>query len=342
MVGATIGAGVGPLEGLHGLVLDALVSVRMVTASGQLVTASDDENGDLFWAVRGAGANFGIITSATYRVHNHTNGGQAVNADFIFPPAANVSLFEVLKSWDDDDVFPQNLGLEIAASFNHTSQLPNLDANFIFYGTQEAAQPYLDKLIALNPLRYQNLTVGWNNLTNVAGFGHASGVCARGDYTTHYSLGANRTDVATFSAFFDNFTAFSAANPWFDGSFALERYNTKAALAVPESERGVYPWRDIKTLVIFENVYPNSSHDAAVAAFYGPVRRAFQAVSGFAVPHVYVNYGYGDEGPAAWYGAHNLPRLSALKRKWDPRGYFGAGNPVPLSWEGEGEGALIR
>ncbi|KAK8060366.1 hypothetical protein PG996_010296 [Apiospora saccharicola] len=48
--------------------MDALLSVRLVTAAGAVVTASATENGDLFWALRGAGANFGIVTSATYRV----------------------------------------------------------------------------------------------------------------------------------------------------------------------------------------------------------------------------------------------------------------------------------
>lgn len=68
MIGATIGAGVGPYQGLHGLVIDALLSVRLVTASGKIVMASEQEHEGLFWAVRGAGANFGIITSATYKV----------------------------------------------------------------------------------------------------------------------------------------------------------------------------------------------------------------------------------------------------------------------------------
>ena len=121
MIGATIGAGVGPLQGLHGLIIDALRSVLLVTPAGDIVNASSTENSDLFWAIRGAGANFGIITAATYEVHEATNGGQLINADFVFNPASNVSLWQLLKSWDSDNVFPKEMGLTVIAGFNHAT-----------------------------------------------------------------------------------------------------------------------------------------------------------------------------------------------------------------------------
>lgn len=62
IVGATLGAGLGTLQGLHGVLLDSLESVRLVTASGEIVTASQTHNSDLFWGIRGAGHNFGIVT----------------------------------------------------------------------------------------------------------------------------------------------------------------------------------------------------------------------------------------------------------------------------------------
>jgi hypothetical protein len=83
---------------------------------------------------------------------------------------------------------------------------------------------------------------------------------------------------------------------------------------------------------LFSNAFPNStSNGNAVNAFLQPVRRNFQAVSGFPSLQVYINYGYGDEGAASWYGAQNLPRLVALKKQYDPKNQFGPGNPVPLS-----------
>jgi FAD/FMN-containing dehydrogenase len=98
MVGATLGGGIGPLQGLHGLIIDALVSVRVVTAANGIVVASASENIELFWALRGAGANFGIVTSATYRIHNFTNNGNVLTTDLKFAAAKNATVFEVLHA----------------------------------------------------------------------------------------------------------------------------------------------------------------------------------------------------------------------------------------------------
>ena len=67
--GLTLGGGFGNLLGKHGLALDNLLSVDVVTADGRLLTANAIENEDLFWGVRGSGGNLGIVTSLEYRLH---------------------------------------------------------------------------------------------------------------------------------------------------------------------------------------------------------------------------------------------------------------------------------
>ena len=70
IAGLTLGGGLGWLMGKHGLACDNLLSVDIVTADGELLTASETEKEDLFWAVRGGGGNFGVVTSFTYQLHS--------------------------------------------------------------------------------------------------------------------------------------------------------------------------------------------------------------------------------------------------------------------------------
>lgn len=67
--GLTLGGGVGWLVRKHGLTIDSLESVELVTADGSVVTADASTNRDLFWAVRGGGGNFGVVTRFEYRLH---------------------------------------------------------------------------------------------------------------------------------------------------------------------------------------------------------------------------------------------------------------------------------
>ena len=69
VAGLTLGGGIGWLQRKHGLTIDQLLSVDLITANGDFVKASESENPDLFWGIRGGGGNFGIVTEFEFRLH---------------------------------------------------------------------------------------------------------------------------------------------------------------------------------------------------------------------------------------------------------------------------------
>ena len=82
--GFTLGGGYGYLTGEHGFAIDNLLEAEVVIANGEIVRASSNENEDLFWALRGAGQNFGVVTEFTFRAHEVPE--QVWGGLLFFPP----------------------------------------------------------------------------------------------------------------------------------------------------------------------------------------------------------------------------------------------------------------
>ena len=106
IAGLTLGGGFGWLMGKHGLAIDNLISADVVTAAGEVLTASETDNEDLFWAIRGGGGNFGVATSFEFRVHplDTVLGGILAH-----PLAAGPSVIDAFRGFTADA--PDDLGV---------------------------------------------------------------------------------------------------------------------------------------------------------------------------------------------------------------------------------------
>ncbi len=99
IAGLTLGGGIGWLSRKHGLTIDNLLSVNVVTAEGQVIKASAEENPDLFWALRGGGGNFGIATAFEYRLH--PVGPMILGGLIAYPFADDARTRELLRFYRD-------------------------------------------------------------------------------------------------------------------------------------------------------------------------------------------------------------------------------------------------
>ncbi|KAL8736131.1 MAG: hypothetical protein Q9181_002521 [Wetmoreana brouardii] len=321
LVGATLGGGVGRYNGIHGMIVDALQDVKLVTAKGELVTASASENSDLFWGIRGAGFNFGIVVSATYKVYDLTNKGQVMNADFLFPANQSSSVLGFFKSFEK--TLPAELSLIFQTGYNAQLGGTYIVVNAIYAGPSEKATPLLKGLFDAHPIRQNVTTVLWKDITSKAFFGTAAADCTKGTNRNVYGAAIKSYNIPTFQRFFSDLQQLWADEPGTRQSvFFIEAFPNQAAKAVPDHATA-YPYRDTNVHLLFNYGYPNDPFlEETVNTFAKKARAAFASTSGFSEQRVYVSYGHGDEAPEVLYGARKLPKLRALKKQWDPTGRF--------------------
>jgi FAD/FMN-containing dehydrogenase len=154
IAGLTLGGGFGYLMGKYGYTIDNLTSVELVTADGQVLTASNNENAELFWGLRGGGGNFGVATNFEYALHpvGPTIAGGRIAFDF--EETARVLDFMAGMGRQDDDDFtavcslthaPDGSGRKLAAMLvSHFGNEPQAESSL--NDVRAIGAPVLDQL----------------------------------------------------------------------------------------------------------------------------------------------------------------------------------------------------
>ncbi|KAI6781553.1 FAD-binding domain-containing protein [Emericellopsis cladophorae] len=287
---------------LHGLTADTVVSYKVVTAAGKIMTVSDFQNADLFWAMRVAGQNFGIVLETTYKIFKVTNGGKALNVDLILPASANGTHWGLIKK----------------LSINMLDELS------MFTGRQ-----LLAPIIANNPLVTKISYINAIDLIPTSLFGRFNDpMCKKSNHVSTYTVGLKQIDISTFNTMFHDMADFWKQYPQTTGStIYYQTLPVQAVKAVPSGFNS-YPTshREIETHVLMTYNYNDASIDAIVSDFADKNRQNLAKTSGFSELELYTTYAHGDEGAKIWY-RDSLPRLQELK-KYDLENRFRFFNPI--------------
>jgi hypothetical protein len=313
VAGLTLGGGFGYLSRKHGLTIDNLLSANVVTANGELITASDRENPDLFWAIRGGGGNFGVVTSFEFRLHPV----ETVYGGPIFYPAAVGA--DILAFYRDFvQTAPRELGLFFGyheappapfvpealhgakACMIQTCWTGNLDdAEAILEPIREAGPVALD---LAGPMPYPALNSMFDALLPY-GLQHYW----KADYVSELSDAAIGVH-ASYGPQVPNFFSLMHLYP-LDG--AIQDVNSSAM---------AYAQRDAQFIHIIAGI---DSDPANMPANTQWVRSYWSDLHPYSTGAAYVNF-LMDEGQDRIRATYrdNYPRLVEEKRKWDPQNVF--------------------
>ncbi|KAI5854497.1 hypothetical protein GGS23DRAFT_608303 [Durotheca rogersii] len=332
LIGVTLGGGVGRFQGVYGLVLDALLSVNMVTAKGDLIEVSKESYSDLFWGLRGAGANFGIVTSATYQVQPLANNGDVLMAEFIFPANQSLDFFETVQSLNDR--LPAELASISIIGWNSTTNETQLSVNWVYLGPEEEGRRALKPFTDLNPPVSSIEVLKYNRIVAETFGGIVESVCQGNIIRDLYSLNLKSYSAASYQESFGKMAEFFEQYPGGRNSILQFEFFPNQAMAAVAQEETAWPWRDATGYINPNMLWDEGDDETATAAMAlgQELRRDLAATSGYPELSVFLNYARGDEKIEQIYGKEKLPRLAKLKKTWDPSHRFSFNNGLPTKY----------
>jgi FAD/FMN-containing dehydrogenase len=315
VVGLTLGGGLGWLVRKYGLALDNLLSAEVVLADGRLITASAQQNDDLFWALRGGGGNFGVVVSFKFQAHPVG----AVLAGIVVHPAT--AAVPAIRRWRELEASAPDDSTQGALLFHFpddpTAPLPLrgravVGLGGVYAGPVEKGEKVLEPLRQYGPPLVDTFQpIPYSAAQRMADFLWPPGLHNywKSSYLTALSDGAVDVIVNYFAHVPSPRTA-----------IVLEHNGHSAWDRVPDSATAfghrAWPYNFLVTSAWSE---PKDTERNVAWT-----REFFDAMSPFLAQGAYVNYLDGDagaDGLKAAYGA-KLARLAVLKAKFDPANLF--------------------
>ena len=306
VAGLTVAGGHGYLVRRFGLACDNLLSVDVVTAAGRMLKASTSENSDLFWAVRGGGGNFGIITSFEFRLHPIG----LVLGGLLFCPFDKAAGF--LRMYDDlMATAPDELG---GATVLGTLPDGTKAAVCIpgWSGSIDQGERLLQPLRAYGPPIADQLgPMPYSALQSIVEKFNPRGM--RNYWKTHYMNSLSDEAIRTIVECYASVPSpFSHAVVYAIGGGSVGR--------VPDDATAV-AYRNMRYALVLISMWENPADDERNIRW---VQDYWEATKPFAAGGFYINYEAEVEADKvkAAYGTQKYERLAAVKKKYDPTNFF--------------------
>ncbi|KAL2167886.1 hypothetical protein VTG60DRAFT_673 [Thermothelomyces hinnuleus] len=341
LLGASLGAGLGRLQGLYGFISDNLLSARLMLPNTTVVEVSSNSYPELFWGIRGAGSNFGVVLNATYVIHDQAPNGEHFVADFQYPLNATRAFWQAIKDHASD--MPAPLCVDTAVLWDDNLNETSLYVNAVYAGPESEGRKAIEFLSNIGTSLRQNLSeVPWNKLTQTAffsqfGLGDAAIECKFSPgYRKPMDVAFNRVDVDAHVRTMNLFNELLTKYPFMRGSDMTMQFCAPQGTSAFPDDYTAYPWRRVLGQQTFGFDYPNGTvTDSDIEHYPQRIRAALAKTSGMDGPDglaAYINFSNGDEPIESIYSKKHLPRLAALKKKYDPHGLFNAYHPLPTSY----------
>lgn len=259
-----LGGGIGTLTSLYGLAIDNFISARLVTASGPVITVSGKENADLWYGLRGAGHNFGIVSSLTVKAYPQINEGMHWSSMLVF---GTEKLENISRVVNEGLIGPGMSCTFVWARIPPTNFQPVIVAFPWYAGPESEARTRFARLIDIGPIIEQGGMVRYNEINKPS-----EQACIKGGRKPMYSVGLETFDISAMRTIMDNWIKFTEDNADAAASVVLvECYNYEKAREVLEVETA-FPHRNVNFEVLASMNYTDAGLDEK-AGEYGRIFR---------------------------------------------------------------------